>query len=165
MPTPYKYLVGYILGIVVALFLFAISLFYFPRAVPVHPLPNFNRYELGSKFDLSTCKNYTEVEYGASWYYNGPLGYCTLTDYLPPGLTQVSIMLHGSFIDAVTFRVSSSVKVIDFINAWGIPVVINKWGTTTQYNWVGRKLYFDHKNGGSVDNVGINYIYFWGGGA
>lgn len=167
MPKPYYVLVGYLSGLSIMLMVIVVSTLLIMARAGAHtnPLPHFEKYELNSRFDLRACTNYTELEYGSSWYQNGPMGYCTLTDYLPAGITQVSVMLHADWIDTVTIRVTDNVKLTDFLATWGNPVKINHWGITTQYNWVGRKIYIDHLDGGSVDNIKIRYIYFWQGGA
>lgn len=146
------------MGLVVALMLLALFLFYFPRNQP-NPLPNFDHYAIGSRFDLGACIDYTKVPYQNSWYGTSEMGYCTLSNYFPPGIISVHLYLNADFIISANIRVSSAVKVSDLLAAWGEPIKINRWGHTTQLTWENRVVMYMHKDGGSVDNVEIRYIY------
>lgn len=148
--------------IITALFATAITLTAFvivSTQTPVESIPDWTRYTPGREFDIRGCFVYTESAYQHAER-GGIVGYCTV-NFIPPGTRAIHISMSGDVIVGVTIFIEGGDKIQNYVKSWGQPLKIRHWAQNFQFTWPHATIMARHRDGGSVDNLEIMYIYMY----
>lgn len=126
---------------------------------PIPGIPDWTRYTPGREFDIRGCFVYTESPYQHAER-GGIVGYCTV-NFVPPGTRAIHISMSGSTIQGVTIFIQDGDKVQNYIQSWGQPLKVRHWDSNYQFTWPHATIMTLHRDGGSVDNLQIMYIYMY----